>query len=77
MQLIDDWRRVWRWGSVRVMAIPPFLVGLYAAQPSIFTGLISYVPEHWRPAALFVGTAFMSGLGIILRNLAPADKSNG
>jgi hypothetical protein len=67
LQMIDEARQFWRWWSVRIMAIPPLLVGLYAANPGIFTGLLSYVPEHWRPLALFLGTVALSGLGMAAR----------
>ncbi|MDE2434750.1 MAG: hypothetical protein KGM49_00685 [Sphingomonadales bacterium] len=67
MQLIDDARQFWRLWSVRIMAIPVLLAGAYASSPAVFTGLIAYVPEKWRPLALFLGTVVMSGIGTLAR----------
>jgi hypothetical protein len=51
IRLIDDWKRAWRWGSVRLGFLASTAVAYLVANPNALNDLVSYVPEHWRPLA--------------------------
>ena len=74
MKLIEEARQFWRLWSVRVMAIPVLVAGAYATSPGVFIAMADYVPEQWRPMALFAGTIVMSGLGTWARLVKQPKK---
>lgn len=51
LELVDDWRRSWRWASVRLAALFGVIAGFLTAYPTVLQGLVAYVPAQWRPLA--------------------------
>lgn len=53
MQLVEEWRQALRWGSVQLAIVFGAIVG-YVTSPEGLAqvrGLLTYVPENWRPLA--------------------------
>lgn len=51
LELVDDWKRAWRWASVQLAALVALAAGFLTQFPTVLQGLTLYVPERWRPVA--------------------------
>lgn len=51
MKLIERIRQFWRYWHVRIAALAAVAAGAIVSEPTILTGLVTYVPQQWRPAA--------------------------
>ncbi len=77
MRLVDDARNWWRWWSVQVSALTAIAVGWAMASPQQVLGLVTYVPEFWRPAVgALVGLCLFS-LHSGARVTQQGGKANG
>ena len=49
MRLIDDWRRSWRWASVRLALLAGAISGWAASDPAGFARMVDLLPAWARP----------------------------
>lgn len=49
MKLIADWRRSWRWASVRLAVVAGALSGWAASDPASFMRIVDLLPPWARP----------------------------
>ena len=49
LHLIEDWRRAWRWSSVRLAVIAGAATGWVATDPAGFQRAVDLLPEWVRP----------------------------
>ena len=77
MHLVDDARQAWRWWSVHMAAIAGVVVAALVAQPEILTGLMAYVPTHWRPVASSLAGALAFAAPTLARLLKQGGTANG
>jgi hypothetical protein len=75
LHLVDDWRRSWRWASVRLAWLAGISAGVLTAYPDELKGLVAYVPEPWRPLASLAVALAVGGLPWLARvtKRKPAD----
>jgi hypothetical protein len=77
MRLVDDARQFWRWWSVRAAAAAGMVAAWAISAPQQVFGLISYVPEFWRPAAGALVGFGVFGLPTLLRLVKQGSKNDG
>lgn len=75
LQLVEDWRRSWRWATVWLAWAAGGIASLLVAYPDELKALVAYVPERWRPLASLATAIAVGGLPWLARvtRRKPAD----
>ena len=76
MKLIDEARQFWRWWSVRLAAVAGLIAGYLTANPTALSGLVTYVPEDWRPLASLLVGLLVFAVPTLARLIAQPVKEN-
>lgn len=61
MRLIADWRRSWRWASVRMALVAGAVSGWAATDPTGFASVVDLLPPAARPLVGIAVTAAAIG----------------
>jgi hypothetical protein len=80
-RLTDDWRRAWKWGSMRIAALGAAIYGAFIAWPGLALEVWNMIPQSVReylPDNMNRVGAFVVCLGVIVTRLhKKPEKPNG